>query len=227
MGFHFVPPRVPASKLSPQAVSFLAFACHLPAPQWLQGDARGGVKTGIEMSPRASFQLSFQHPQGARFGFYAGVPRGPSWASTPASPGGPVEIPFRRHPGARFGFHFGAPRVPASKLNPQPVKILAFAHFLPAPQWLQGDGSGGVNIGIETSARASFQLSFQLPLGARFGFHFSVPRGPGLASTSASPGCLLRLPLRRPPGARFKVEPSSRQFFGLCRPVASPIVAAG
>ena len=142
-------------------------------------------------SPGSLVGLPLRRPLGAHFGFHSGIPRGPALASTPAFPGGLLWLPLRRPPGARF------------KVQPSTCQFLAFAGHLPTPQWLHSNGRGGVKIGAEMSPRASFQLSFQLPQGARFGFHFGVPRGPGLASTPVSPGGPVGLPLCRPPGAWF------------------------
>ena len=150
--------------LSPQSVGFLDFVGHLPTPPRVPASA----------STSASPQV-------------------PTSASTLAFPGCPPRLPLWPSPGACFGFHFGFARVLASKLGPPPVSFLAFAAQLPALQWLQVDGSGGVKIGVEISPRASFQLSFQPPLGARFSFHFGIPWVPALASTVTSPSCPLQL----------------------------------
>ena len=154
-------------------------------------------------SPGRPLQLLLWCPSAACFGLNSGIPRLSPLASTPASPSCPLWLPLQRPQGAHISFHFGVPRMPASKLSPPPVSFLTFAGQLPAPQWLQGDSSGGVKIGVEMNPKASFQDSFQLPLGARFSFHLGVPRPPALASTLMSPGCPLQHPLPHPLGTRF------------------------
>ena len=237
-GFYPGGPWVPASKLRPHPISFWAFAGQLPATQWLQGKGSGSVKFGVERSPRASFQLSFQVLLGARFSLDLGVP----WMLAPAYasvvPGSPLLLPPWWPPGASFGFHPGGsrvptlgaclcfhpggPQVPASKLSPHPIRFLAFAGQLPATEWLQGDGSCSVKIGIERSPRASFQLSFWVPLGARFSLDLGVPRASASAWTLVSPGCPLRLAPRRPPGACSGFHPGGPRVPAPASTVAAP-----
>ena len=149
---------MPVSKLSPPPVSLLAFADQFQAPQWLQGDCSGSIQIGIEKSPRASFQLSVQLSLGVCFSLDLGIPQVPASTLTSAIHGCQPWLPLWPSPGACFGFHLGVARVPASRLSRQPVSYLDFVGHLPAPQWWQGEGNGGVEIRVERNPKAIFHL---------------------------------------------------------------------